>query len=57
LAEGRSTGSGQAEGACRHMIGRSLENGGRWDVRRVDRIANLCANIYSDHCDTYWKTA
>jgi hypothetical protein len=57
LAQGRSIGSGQAEGACRHMIGRRLKNGGRWKVRRVNRMANLCATIYSDHWDSYWKSA
>jgi hypothetical protein len=57
LAEGRTIGSGQAEGACRHMIGRRLKNGGRWKVRRVNRMANLCATLYSDHWDTYWKSA
>ena len=57
LAEGRTIGSGQAEGACRHMIGRRLKNGGRWKVRRVNRMASLCANLYSDHWDAYWKSA
>jgi len=57
LAEGRSIGSGQAEGACRHMIGRRLKNGGRWKVRHVNRMASLCATLYSDHWDTYWRSA
>jgi hypothetical protein len=57
LAQGRSIGSGQAEGACRHMIARRLKNGGRWKVRRVNRMAKLCATIYSDHWDSYWKIA
>ena len=57
LAQGRSIGSGQAEGACRHMIARRLKNGGRWKVRRVNRMANLCATIYRDHWDSYWKSA
>jgi hypothetical protein len=57
LAEGRSIGSGQVEGACRHMIARRLKNGGRWRVRRVNRMANLCAMLYSDHWDIYWKSA
>ncbi len=38
LAEGRAIGSGQAEGACKHMIGRRLrQTGGRWRVRRSCR--------------------
>ena len=57
LAQGRSIGSGQAEGACRHMIARRLKNGGRWKVRRVNRMAKLCATIYSDHWDAFWKSA
>lgn len=56
LAEGRSIGSGQVEGACRHMIGRRLkQTGARWRVRRVNRMASLCCLIYSDHWDSYWK--
>lgn len=56
LAEGRSIGSGQAEGACKHMIGRRLkQTGARWRVQRVNRMANLCCLIYSDHWDAYWR--
>jgi hypothetical protein len=55
LAEGRSIGSGQVEGACKHMIGRRLkQTGARWRVRRVNRMANLCALMYSDHWNAYW---
>lgn len=55
LAEGRAIGSGQAEGAAKHMIGRRLkQTGARWRVRRVNRMANLCCLMYSDHWDTYW---
>jgi len=56
LAEGRSIGSGQAEGACKHMIGRRLkQTGARWRVQRVNRMASLCCLVYSDHWDNYWK--
>lgn len=56
LAEGRAIGSGQAEGACKHMIGRRLkQTGARWRIRRVNRMASLCCLIYSDHWDSYWK--
>jgi hypothetical protein len=56
LAEGRSIGSGQAEGACKHMIGRRLkQTGARWRVQRVNRMATLCCLTYSDHWDAYWK--
>jgi hypothetical protein len=55
LAEGRAIGSGQAEGACKHMIGRRLkQTGARWRIRRVNRMATLCCLMYSDHWDTYW---
>lgn len=55
LAEGRAIGSGQVEGACKHMIGRRLkQTGARWRVRRVNRMANLCAVMYSNHWDAYW---
>jgi hypothetical protein len=55
LAEGRSIGSGQVEGACKHMIGRRLKQTGvRWTLPRVNRMATLCAILYSDHWDAYW---
>jgi hypothetical protein len=56
LAEGRAIGSGQAEGACKHMIGRRLkQTGARWRVQRVNRMAGLCCLMYSDHWDAYWR--
>ena len=55
LQEGRSIGSGQVEGACKHMIGRRLkQTGARWRVRRVNRMASLCSLLYSDHWHAYW---
>jgi hypothetical protein len=55
LQEGRAIGSGQAEGACKHMIGRRLkQTGARWRVRRVNRMATICCLMYSDHWDAYW---
>lgn len=58
LAEGRSIGSGQVEGACKHMIGRRLkQTGARWRVRRVNRMANLCSLMYSAHWDAYWAAS
>lgn len=57
LAEGRAIGSGQVEGACKHMIGRRLkQTGARWRVRRVNRMASLCSLVYSDLWDTYWNS-
>jgi hypothetical protein len=55
LVEGRAIGSGQVEGACKHMIGRRLkQTGARWRVRRANRMATLCCLMYSDHWDSYW---
>jgi hypothetical protein len=58
LAEGRSIGSGQVEGACKNMIGRRLkQTGARWRIRRLNAMASLCAIRYSGHWKLYWKTA
>lgn len=57
LKSGRSIGSGQVEGACKNMIGRRLkQTGARWRVRRVNRMAGLCANLYSKQWDQYWNS-
>ena len=56
LAEGRSIGSGQVEGACKNMIGRRLkQTGARWRVRRVNRMASLCCLVYSHGWKPYWN--
>lgn len=56
LAEGRSIGSGQVEGACKNMIGRRLkQTGARWRVRRVNRMASLCCLVYSHAWKPYWE--
>ncbi len=58
LAEGRSIGSGQIEGACKNLIGRRLkQTGARWKVRRVNRMAGLCSLMYSDLWKSYWNAA
>jgi hypothetical protein len=57
LAAGQSIGSGQIEGACKNLIGRRLKaNAARWRVRRVNRMAGLCALMYSHQWKTYWET-
>jgi hypothetical protein len=57
-AQGRSIGSGMVEGACKQVVGRRLkQTGARWRVRRAERIAALCALIYSDLWDAYWHEA
>ena len=57
LANGRSIGSGQVEGACRHLIGRRLKQcGARWRFRRVNRMAGLCSAMYSNNWEHYWNS-
>jgi len=58
LAAGQSIGSGLVEGACKHVIGRRLkQTGARWKVRRVERMASLCAVLASNQWEAYWATA
>jgi hypothetical protein len=58
LALGQSIGSGLVEGACKQVIGRRLkQTGARWKVRRVERMATLCAVQASDQWDAYWAMA
>src|SRR5205807_7095379 len=58
LAEGRGIGSGLVEGACKQVVGRRLkQTGARWRVRRVERMAALCAVQASGQWDAYWATA
>lgn len=55
LHQGQSIGSGQVEGACKNLIGRRLkQTGARWRVRRVNRMAGLCAVMYSKQWKNYW---
>ena len=40
----------------KQVIGRRLkQTGARWKVRRVERMATLCALQASDQWDTYWR--
>ncbi len=56
LGLGQSIGSGLVEGACKQVIGRRLkQTGARWKVRRVERMATLCAIQASDPWATYWQ--
>jgi hypothetical protein len=58
LSEGRSIGSGQIEGACKNLIGARLkQTGARWDMKRVNRMGVLCAVLYGEQWNDYWKTA
>ncbi len=57
LAEGRAIGSGLVEGSCKQVVCRRLkQTGARWKVRRVERMATLCAVQASDQWDAYWAT-
>jgi hypothetical protein len=57
-AAGQSIGSGLVEGACKQVIGRRLkQTGARWKVRRAERLAALCALIYSGLWEAYWEPA
>ena len=56
LQSGRSIGSGQVEGACKHCIGRRLkQSGARWRPRRVNRMAQVCCLLYSHAWNSYWN--
>ncbi len=58
LSDGRSIGSGLVEGSCKQVIGRRLkQTGAQWKVRRVERMAALCAVQASGQWDTYWNAA
>jgi hypothetical protein len=55
LRRGQSIGSGLVEGACKQVVGRRLkQTGARWKVRRVERMATLCAVQAGDQWDAYW---
>jgi hypothetical protein len=57
LSTGRSIGSGLVEGACKNLIGRRLkQTGARWKVRRVNRMAGLCAVMYNNTWKAYWRS-
>jgi len=54
LATGRSI--GLIEGACKNLVKRRLkQTGACWRVPRANRIAGICAALYSDQWDDCWK--
>jgi hypothetical protein len=58
LAEGRVIGSGLVEGSCKQVVCRRLkQTGARWKVRRVERMATLCAVQAGQQWDAYWSSA
>jgi len=58
LAEGRAIGSGQVEGACKHLIGARLkQTWAKWRVTRLNRMAVLCSVRYCEQWEKYWAQA
>ena len=56
LAEGRSIGSGQVEGACKNLIGKRLkQTWAEWKVENLNRMAIICAVRYGEQWKNYWK--
>ena len=54
-AGGRTIGIGLVEGACKPVVGRRRkQTGARWKVRRVERMATLCAVRAGAQWDAYW---
>jgi len=52
LAAGRAIGSGLIEGACKNLVGKRMKQTGVcWRLPRANRIATLCAVLYSHQ----WK--
>jgi hypothetical protein len=58
LAEGLAIGSGQVEGACKNLIGaRFKQTGAKWKRENVNRMAKLCAVLYSHQWKIHWKNS
>ena len=57
LAAGRAIGSGLIEGACKNLVGKRLkQTGACWRLPRANRIAALCAVLYSHQWKIAWNT-
>jgi hypothetical protein len=57
LSAGQVIGSGLIEGACKNLVGRRLkQTGACWRLERANRIAVLCAALYSDQWKLCWKS-
>jgi hypothetical protein len=58
LESGQGTGNGQAEGACKILVGRRpKQTVARRRVCRVNRRAGLCSLMFSHQWTTYWQSA
>jgi hypothetical protein len=57
LFAGQAIGSGVVEGACKNLVGRRLkQTGACWRQRRAEKMAVICAAIYSKQWKYCWKT-
>jgi hypothetical protein len=57
LFEGRAIGSGVVEGACKNLVGRRLkQTGACWRKNRAEKMAVICAAIYSNQWKYVWNT-
>ena len=57
LAAGRSIGSGLIEGACKNLVKRRLkQTGACWLVPRANRMAVICATLYSNQWNPHGKS-
>jgi hypothetical protein len=55
LSEGRAIGSGMIEGACKNLIGKRLkQTKACWRVPRANKIASICAVLYSEQWERAW---
>jgi hypothetical protein len=63
LSEGRAIGSGLIEGACKNLIGLCCWAWGLkqtkacWRVPRANKIAIICAIMYSDQWEQAWHNS
>ena len=56
LAAGRSIGTGMIEGACKNLVGRRMkQTGACWRVEQANKIAGICALLYSKQWKQAWK--
>jgi hypothetical protein len=56
LSDGRSIGSGMIEGACKNLIGKRLkQTKACWRVPRANKIASICAVLYSEQWERAWN--
>jgi hypothetical protein len=58
LLAGRVIGSGLIEGACKNLVGKRLkQTGACWRLPRANRMASLCATLYSHQWNCAWKNS